>query len=383
VFVLASAISQGIPLSTTINAPQTVSVPPTSLRTCHGHLLGATNWTVQNSTGTGTFNLYTGTQQSVNTFFAQLEERTGLCEPVKLAREMGVTVPDRDVVGPFTLGVTDTDPLTMAGVYATFAARGKFCEPRPVTAVLNSAGKTIEDYPPQCRQLLRSDVADAINDILKGVQTGNGFGASAGLALNQESAGKTGTINDNMAVWFDGYTPNLAASAMIAGANKLGHHITLNGQNIGGVTIVGAHGSTTAGPVWGDAMKAIEGYLPNATFHRPDPTTIKGQSVVVPSLYGQSPQSAAAALRSAGFSPVIGPTVDSGNTAGTVAYLSPGSGSQAPSGTTVTIYVSDGTPYVAPKPQQAKPKPANQKPAHRQPANQKGGKQKPPRGHRP
>jgi membrane peptidoglycan carboxypeptidase len=383
VFVLASAISQGIPLSTTINAPQTVSVPPTSLRTCHGHLLGATNWTVQNSTGTGTFNLYTGTQQSVNTFFAQLEERTGLCEPVKLAREMGVTVPDRDVVGPFTLGVTDTDPLTMAGVYATFAARGKFCEPRPVTAVLNSAGKTIEDYPPQCRQLLRSDVADAINDILKGVQTGNGFGASAGLALNQESAGKTGTINDNMAVWFDGYTPNLAASAMIAGANKLGHHITLNGQNIGGVTIVGAHGSTTAGPVWGDAMKAIEGYLPNATFHRPDPTTIKGQSVVVPSLYGQSPQSAAAALRSAGFSPVIGPTVDSGNTAGTVAYLSPGSGSQAPSGTTVTIYVSDGTPYVAPKPQQAKPKPANQKPAHRQPANQRGGKQKPPRGHRP
>jgi beta-lactam-binding protein with PASTA domain len=44
--------------------------------------------------------------------------------------------------------------------------------------------------------------------------------------------------------------------------------------------------------------------------------------------------------------------VDSGYPAGTAAYLSPGSGSTAPTGTTVTIYVSDGTPYVAPQPQQ-------------------------------
>ena len=35
----------------------------------------------------------------MNTFFAQLEQRTGLCEPIKLAREMGVEVPDNDVVG--------------------------------------------------------------------------------------------------------------------------------------------------------------------------------------------------------------------------------------------------------------------------------------------
>ena len=40
--------------------------------------------------GAGTFDLYTGTQLSVNTFFAQLEQRTGLCEPVSLARQMGV-----------------------------------------------------------------------------------------------------------------------------------------------------------------------------------------------------------------------------------------------------------------------------------------------------
>ena len=70
---------------------------------------------------------------------------------------------------------------------------------------------------------------------------------------------------------------------------------------------------------------------------------------------------------------MIGPTVDSANSAGTVAYLSPSSGGQAPTGSTVTIYVSDGTPYVAPKPQpqpqpKAKPSPTKKPKASSSPA---------------
>src|SRR3954447_22359113 len=229
VFVLAAAIKQGIPLSTTIFAPPSISIPENQYRTCHGHLLSTDVWTPHNSTGSGPFNLYTGTQRSVNTFYAQLEERTGLCQPIKLAREMGVTVPDRDVVGPFTLGVTNVDPLTMAGAYATFAARGRYCEPRPVTSVLNSAGKSVVDYAPNCRRLMKPAVADAVNDILRGVQGPEGFGGKAGLALDQESAAKTGTISDNRAVWYIGYTPNLATASMIAGANRLGEWKSLNG----------------------------------------------------------------------------------------------------------------------------------------------------------
>jgi len=72
--------------------------------------------------------------------------------------------------------------------------------------------------------------------------------------------------------------------------------------------------------------------------------------VIVPSVGGMGTDAAAAVLRKAGFTPVVGPTVDSGYPAGTAAYLSPGSGASAPTGTTVTIYVSDGSPYVAPQP---------------------------------
>ena len=73
----------------------------------------------------------------MNTFFVQLEQRTGLCEPYELAKAMGVELHrprTRERVPSFTLGVADTSPLEMAEAYATFAARGKHCDSRPVTA---------------------------------------------------------------------------------------------------------------------------------------------------------------------------------------------------------------------------------------------------------
>ena len=350
VFVLAAAIKQGIPLSTRINSPQTVSIEPSELETCDGTLASYDTWTPSNSTGSGTFDLYTGTQQSVNTFFAQLEARTGLCEPVTLARDMGIEVPETDVVGPFTLGVTNTDPLTMAAAYATFAARGEYCEPRPVDRILSSAGQVIASYPDKCQQLMPEAVADAVNDILRGVQEPGGFGYGAGLGLEQPSAGKTGTINDNKAVWFIGYTPNMSTAAMLAGANTLGQPITLNGQYVGGTYISRAFGSTQAGPIWGAAMQAVQGLLPDVDFQVPDPNVIEGRTVTVPSVGGLSPEDASNRLRDAGFTPTIGPFVDSSYAEGTVAYTDPGSGAAIGTGSSVTIYISDGTPAVVAPP---------------------------------
>ena len=113
--------------------------------TCDGPYAGdQKGWDPENSTGAGTFDLYSGTQQSVNTFFAQLETRTGMCEPLELAEEMGVKVPQAQQVPSWILGVSDADPLTMAQAYATFAARGLHCDPRPVTQVLDSSGSVAQ-----------------------------------------------------------------------------------------------------------------------------------------------------------------------------------------------------------------------------------------------
>ena len=275
-FVLAAAIARGIPLDTEITAPDQVKIPVNRYRGCNGNLRSTSVWEPRNSTGSGVFDLISGTRQSVNTFFAKLELRTGLCQPYRLAKKMGVelTDPDNQQVPAFTLGVVNTDPLTMASAYATFAARGVHCEPRPVRAVRDRDGKVLARYKRDCKRVLPAPVADAVNAVLRGVQEPGGFGHSAGISLQQPSAGKTGTINNNRAVWFVGYTPNMAAASMIAGVNDRGHWLSLNGQTVGGTYISRASGSRHAGPIWGAAMQAIEGRLPDAGFTPPDPDRV-------------------------------------------------------------------------------------------------------------
>jgi membrane peptidoglycan carboxypeptidase len=270
VFVLSAAINQGISLRTRIHAPGRISLPVSRFSGCDGRLRSTEIWRPQNSTGSGTFNVITGTRQSVNTFYAQLELRTGLCEPFRLAKRMGIELddPDRHQVPAFTLGVVETNPLSMAEAFATFAARGVHCTSTPLTE-LRDAGSVVQTYSSRCERVLRKQVADAVNEVLRGVQEPGGFGHSAGIALNQPSAGKTGTIDQNMAVWFIGYTPDLAAASMIAGADRNGHWVTLNGQVVGGELITEAFGSTEAGPMWGDAMKVVEKWLPDRDFVNP------------------------------------------------------------------------------------------------------------------
>jgi hypothetical protein len=96
--------------------------------------------------------------------------------------------------------------------------------------------------------------------------------------------------------------------------------------------------------MWGDAMKVIQQWLPDTDFSVPDPTAIQGRLVTVPSVYGYSPSEAADILRRAGLNPVVGPQVNSSSSYGTVAFLSPGSGTQIATGSTVTMYISNGTP---------------------------------------
>lgn len=344
VFVLAAAINKGIPLSKSIPSPSTVSLPVSDFKTCGNQYLGGSEvWSPSNSTGSSpAYNLYTGTQQSINTFYAQLEVETGLCEPFQLAKEMGITLDDPDTqrVPAFVLGISDTNPLEMAEAYATFAARGKHCSSRPVTSIEDSDGKTIREYPAQCRQVLPQSTADAVNDILAGV-TGPGGFASA-IATAQPSAGKTGTINDNKAVWFAGYTPNLATAAVVGGANQQGTQLTLSNTTIGGQYVGSAFGSTLAGPIWGDAMKSVEQWLPDTDFTEPDGSEIQGVNTVVPSVSCLSVEDAKGSLAASNLTGVEGSGVNSECPVGSVAYTDPSTGSIAYSGQTVTMYISTG-----------------------------------------
>ena len=343
VFVLAAALEQGLPTSTRFNAPEQVHIPQNEFMDCDGPYPVSAPWEPKNSTGSGNFDMYSGTQKSVNTYFAQLERRTGLCEPFALAKAMGVdlTDPADERVPSFVLGVAGVSPIEMASAYATFAARGKHCENRPVTKILNRDGNVFKKYPAKCQQVMKQATADTVNDILRGVMEPGGFGQP--LALDKPSAGKTGTINSNMAVWFNGYTPTLATAAMIAGANQQGHWVTLNGQNVGGTYISQAFGSTVAGPMWAGAMRAVQDDLPYEDFTPPtSPASEEAIEVQVPDVQGMTVRRAAQKIAGSGFYVTIGDRRRSEERRGTVAETGPEIGDRAPRGSTVEIHPSSG-----------------------------------------
>ncbi len=352
-FVLAAAIKQGIPLNKTIYSPNKIAPIQGSFPVCGGDYYppgpyeSTKRYRVENSTTNGNKNLYTGTRESVNTFYVQLERLTGLCEPWKLAESMGIELGDRkqSMVPSFTLGVSDVSPLEMAEAYATFAARGMHCASTPVTDITDRNGDAIPLEGPVCDRVLKRAQADAINDILRGVMTPpDGFASY--FAPEQPSAGKTGTTTDNKAVWFVGYTPTLAAASVIAGINRQGEPASLVGKSVAGVTLDDASGSGTAGPIWGDAFAVIERWLPDREFVPPDPTVVAGQTVQIPPLYGYDPDVAAELLTKLGFLPQISYSVNSSAPEGTVAYTSPSF--QGTSGEVVSIFLSNG--YTPPSP---------------------------------
>jgi len=364
-FVLATAIKQGIALNTTINSPKVKTFQERDFEDCDGQPYGYGSFDIPNSTTSGNKNLYTGTRESVNTFFMGLEQMTGLCEPFKNAKAMGINLtsptggpegsPER--VPTFTLGVADVTPLEMAEAYATFAGRGLHCAARPVTEIRDTRKNVVKNYTKECQQVLPSAVADAVNDVLRGVMEPGGFGNNAGINTVQVSAGKTGTTNSQKSVWFVGYTPNLAAASMIAGANQDGIPDTIIGKQIGGQTLYEASGSGTAGPMWGDAMKVIEQWLPDEDFSAPPADEITGLLVEVPAVYGMSVDRATSVLEGAGFTVAVGGEIDSQLDQGLVAGSYPSSGNSTSSGDTVTIYPSDGSPYVPPPKKKPKKKP--------------------------
>jgi membrane peptidoglycan carboxypeptidase len=343
VFTLATALEQGMSPRETIRSPNSITLKQNTFEDCNGPYSNSGDYKVGNSTKSPPApDMYSGTQDSVNTYYIQLEQRTGICEPYQLAKKMGVqlTNPDLERVPSFTLGVDSVSPVEMAEAYATVAARGMHCAAKPVTEILNSAGKVFKTYQPTCDRVMSEYTADTIADIMRGVMEG-GFGNA--LQIDKPSAGKTGTIQDNKAVWFDGFTPALATVAMVAGANAEGTPITLNNQTVGGSYINTAFGSTVAGPIWGDAMKAIQDDLPDQDFTKPGSEPAAAGSTTVPSVVNMSLGQARQVLSSQGFVPVVGTAVDSARNAGVIAGQRPDGGFQVAAGSQVTVFPSNGS----------------------------------------
>ncbi|MEU4605721.1 transglycosylase domain-containing protein [Kribbella sp. NPDC023972] len=343
-FTIAAAISKGIPLDYRINSPQQIDLSGKRFQTCSGWTRDP-SYRPQNSTRGGNLTMVEAARYSTNTYFLQLSQRVGLCPIAKIAQSLGMyngqTMEPLDQVISYTLGVGYVTPLMLSNAYATFAARGKYCTPLLITSVKDKARRPIETPGMDCQQVLKPEVADGVNRVLSAVMEPGGTGGRLNFG-KWDLAGKTGTIQENKAVWYAGYAPNLAAAAVVADANlpytNLMYRHTLNGRDISDPT-----GSGTAGPLWQTAMQGALKGMPLRRFVAPTAIAAAGDRKEIPPVNGMSPDEAADRLRQAGFDVVIAEDrVDSPETEGTVAYTDPRSRDGAPAGSLVTIYLSDG-----------------------------------------
>jgi membrane peptidoglycan carboxypeptidase len=255
IFTLAAALEAGVSPFEYINAG--------SPRTFTGFVNCETGAqfepvTVRNSTTGGTINMAQATAYSTNTYFMAIEERTGLCRPAEIAEEMGVTTGSGQPlprVPSLTLGTAEVTPLAMANANATFANHGTYCEPRAILDITDRNGVRVPVPPPNCRQVMTRDVADSTTALLIGVVDGPlGGRTGARMSLGDRiSAGKTGTTNESAAVWFAGFTPELAAAVWV-GDPRGGFAYPMKNIEINGTYYRQVFGGTLPGPIWRASM---------------------------------------------------------------------------------------------------------------------------------
>ena len=91
IFTIAAAIEQGQPMDDVIASPSVREMPYGSYEDCEGNTQAT--WPVENysSATPGNYTMYSGTADSINTYFAELARRTGLCNIWDVASRAGVT----------------------------------------------------------------------------------------------------------------------------------------------------------------------------------------------------------------------------------------------------------------------------------------------------
>jgi penicillin-binding protein 1A len=334
-FVLAAALTQGIPLSEIIPAPGCIHLdPPTG------------PWDPCNADpgegAPGGTNLIEGTVHSFNTLYAQLILQVGPQNGVDMAKKLGVTSTLKALPSA-VLGANDVTPLDMASAYGTFANRGVHVSPVMVTKITRADGTIIYESDHRQTKAIDVGIADTVTSVLQQViARGTGTAAQEPFPV----AGKTGTGEDYKNAWFCGYTPNVSTAVWVGFP---GEEVKMSPPT----TSITVYGGTWPAQIWQRFMAAAQGDAPAADFVAPPPssttttvapletTTLPGEGMLpVPDVRGHNYDDAARLVTQAGFTPERFNVIDGSVPLGAVRAQSPPGGSSAPRGAVVTLEVS-------------------------------------------
>lgn len=198
---------------------------------------GGKLWKPKNYGGgsAGPSTLRLGIEKSRNLMTVRLAKDMGMNLVAEYAERFGV-YDDMLPVLAMSLGSGETTVMRMVSAYSVLANGGKQVTPSLIDRIQDRYGKTIfrhEDSQRRCdacaatawlsqdepeitdtrEQVLDPMTAYQITSMMEGVVK---RGTAAGkVKLDQPTAGKTGTTNDERDAWFVGYTPDLVAGVYI------------------------------------------------------------------------------------------------------------------------------------------------------------------------
>lgn len=168
-------------------------------------------------TGAASLDIATGLALSENPIALRVAQDIGLDKVVTMARRLGVKS-DLDPVPGLVLGQSVVTVLEMTGAFGSIGNKGVWNRPHAISRILDSSDcpdrndlKTcrviysFDQDPGANKRVLRTELADTMTRLLRGVIT-NGTGRSAAIGLGE--AGKTGTTNKNVDLWFVGFIPS-------------------------------------------------------------------------------------------------------------------------------------------------------------------------------
>jgi penicillin-binding protein 1A len=210
---LAEALSRGVDPNTTYYVSHTLapgwlpSYPTYEVKTFEDTSLNRS------------INLVSATLASDNTVYAQLAADLGEESITEMAYKMGVKVHldsyPSEALGGLTIGVS---PLEMSDVYATLADGGYRNKPIAITKVVFPDGRVDSSWGRPHRTKVLSDgvTAEETKILEENVQAGTAVRSQ----ISCPTAAKTGTTEELVDAWLDGYTPEYSTSVWMGYPNK-------------------------------------------------------------------------------------------------------------------------------------------------------------------
>lgn len=169
----------------------------------------------------GLYTFRTALQQSVNVCSVKILAQVGVDYAYKHTLKFGLTTligegaqNDVNLAGLGVGGMTNgTTPLEMASAYTVFVNDGIHKSHYCYKKVTTRSGATILEPARTSDEVLNPGVAWIMRDILKSVVS-QGIAGNAKIA-GEQVGGKTGTTDESVDIWFDGFTPKYTAALWI------------------------------------------------------------------------------------------------------------------------------------------------------------------------